>query len=91
MRLPGHWTKGRYSDSRGNYCGLGMVEHVIEDLPYDQRPDVWGSWSLMHDVAKQNGYPDGFASFNDRKETTLEQVIAVMKKAARKWDEKYGK
>lgn len=88
--LSGHWYKGGLSDGNGNNCGLGHVLRVSGST-YD------AARCIMNNVAYEQ-YPDrsnfdnlkGFASFNDHPDTTEEEVLAVMEKAAIKWDELEG-
>jgi len=95
--LPGNWTKGGI-DEHGNTCGLGHVysfgmEDSIDFSQFRQARD------LMEEMARAE-YPErvadlsptylAFAAFNDHPDTTEAQVIAVMEKAATKYDELYG-
>ena len=98
-RLPGHWHKGSLSDGNGNFCGLGHLDQVC--LEEDIRPiDSARFWQLMDDVALEQ-YPDRvdedelvekpyFAQFNDHQDTTEDEAVMVMEKAAIKWDELNG-
>jgi len=93
-RLPGRWYKGGLGDGAGNWCGIG---HLQEVAPFRNAHDY--GQQQMDKVAEEQ-YPDRlgskdgagfqlvpFAAFNDHPDTTEDEVIAVMEKAAILWDE----
>lgn len=95
-RLPGHWYKGGLKDNHGNYCGIGWLELMHKEA---KTVDVnaegwWPQGTLMDEVAMELYYDRvvidnmrPFAVFNDHPDTTEDEVIAVMEKAAIRWDE----
>lgn len=94
-RLPGHWYKGGLGDNRGNLCGIGHLREVLFET--DQYGDYWNETvNLMNSTAGEL-FPDravfepgeypSFAVFNDHKDTTEEEVLSVMEKAAIKLEE----
>lgn len=101
--LPGRWFKGNiYDANKENFCGLGHLWNVHgllgKSVIVAQSPEILGQADLMDEVAIEQ-YPDripfrneeadrAFAQFNDHPATTEDEVIAVMEKAAVRWDEK---
>ena len=102
-RLPGHWYKGGYGDGKGNYCGVGHLSEygynvgssqeemneafkLMNEVAFEQYPEratyVINFGSDVQEVAKS------FANFNDHPDTTEEEVIAVMEKAAVRFEER---
>lgn len=91
--LPGNWIKGTMSDNDGNHCGLGHLACALRDYEDKFRPlriNIRGiALSAMHTVACEQ-YPErgeNFVDFNDHPSTTEAEVIAVMEKAAVRFDE----
>lgn len=95
--LPGRWHKGSLTDRRGNYCGIGHVLCAAQQLGIT---DTNPLGDLLNEVAHEQ-FPDRtqrapwsngptFADFNDCGDTTEEEVIMVMEKAAIKWEEING-
>lgn len=102
-RVKGHWAKG-YLSHQGNACGIGhlhIAAGVLALVPLP--PEVREQQKLMGTVALEM-FPDRFApeeqsefawvgappfaEFNDHPLTTEDEVIAVMEKAAVRWDER---
>ena len=99
--LPGHWYKGHMTDNKGNYCGLGHVAKAYgfsddqidnESFGCDESP-LLSDFNLLHEIAGEQ-YPDRaidlfttFTLFNDHPDTTEDEVIALMEKAAVRKDE----
>ena len=90
-RLPGHWHKGGLQDHKGNFCGVGHLWQVGELADYTVVDECQ---NLMNMTAGEL-FPDragkvipAFATFNDHPDTTEDEVIAVMEKAAIRWDER---
>jgi hypothetical protein len=95
QNLPGHWHKGNYADGQGNFCGLGHVGNVLgysslNDITTSHVSEVQKTFDLLHNVAAEQYGVWSFPEFNDREDTTEEQVLALMEKAAIKWDETAG-
>lgn len=91
-RLPGAWYQGEMSSPDGTKCcGLGHVGNVLGSSYSNEFLDAW---SIMDKVAEEQ-YPDRvfnsdlamFPAFNDHPDTTEDEVVAVMEKAAVRWDE----
>lgn len=87
--VPGHWLKGSMADGNGNHCGIGWVayQHLLSSVPIEEYFDA----ITKMDVIATEQYPERvywddtvrqFASFNDHPDTTEDEVIAVMEKAA---------
>jgi hypothetical protein len=97
--LPGHWFKGDYGDGQGNYCAVGHLlvaagqdpERVVEGMSDED--------SLIHEIRLLNKsaeelFPkrvdftfERIADFNDHDDTTEEEVLLVMNRAADLLDE----
>ncbi len=97
--LPGRWMKGYSADDRGNFCGIGWVGEVVTK-DHGTSVACWPLFDVMDKIAVEQ-YPDRvtepgdshtgirlFAQFNDHPETTKDEVVAVMEKAAVAWEEK---
>jgi hypothetical protein len=96
-RVPGHWHQGSYRDNEGNACGLGHLFDVLEESNIDmgrwyEEPET--SPAMMMQRAAYELFPErfeyaeqSFAGFNDHKDTTESEVVAVMEKAAVRFDE----
>jgi hypothetical protein len=92
-RLPGHWYQGWFSDGDGNHCGLGHISEVAAEQNI-----VWGNTLEVLNAVAREQYPErvvrsatypnaAFSEFNDHADTTEEEVVAVMEKAAVRLDE----
>lgn len=105
-RLPGNWYKGYFFDpNRENFCGIGMTCEVLSqeygthvwdhEKPFAYFVEQEKAILILNRMAGEQ-YPDrtdgreNFPKFNDHEDTTEEEVVAVMEKAAVKWDELYG-
>lgn len=96
--LPGHWHQGDYADGRGNYCAAG---HWLKAIGYTDKQmdfaepetdeDTNAMCALLNKVAIEL-FPDrGFqfiAEVNDHPDTTEEDMVTVLEKAAVRWDER---
>lgn len=101
-RLAGHWHKGSSGDGEGNFCGLGHLDNVLYSMTANMPTNQWVQqshemYTLLTQVAREqfpdriNGYDKfggTFPDFNDHPATTEAEVVAVMEKAAVKWDER---
>lgn len=98
-KVPGHWHQGSLNDGRGNFCGIGHVRQVMENngIEIDNTSGLFFKISkIMNEVAGEQ-YPEravynlsdmySFANFNDHPDTTEDEVVAVMEKAAVRFDE----
>lgn len=96
-RLRGAWYQGDMENEDGTACcGLGWVARVERSMGLDIMDKI-ETGDLMDTVAFEQ-YPDRaiddngdlryFAAFNDHPDTTEDEVIAVMEKAAVRWDER---
>jgi hypothetical protein len=95
--LPGHWYKGGKGDNQGNFCGIGHVVEIYDKKCGEDEVDLEfpKTIDLMNEVAREQ-YADRitfdsmlmhFAQFNDHPDTTEDEVLAVMEKAAIKLEE----
>jgi hypothetical protein len=100
--LPGRWYKGTYADGNGNFCGLGHVGHVMGaidingEFSYDGKSfkQYDAAENIMSEIAREQ-YPErygfnkgtSFAVFNDHEDTTEDEALRIMDKAAVVWDE----
>ena len=103
--LPGNWCKGDLYDQRGNACMGGHVKNALGEARYNPFPTaenpyrtLWSaSLELLSNVAYEQ-YPDrvrgsggwNVADLNDAEETTEAEAVAILEKAAVRWDELYG-
>lgn len=98
-RLPGKWHKGSLYGPDDTACGLGHVIKVASENSTDMPKIVFlppEITDIMNKVALEQ-YPDRairndvlphpFAQFNDHDDTTEDEVVAVMEKAAILLDE----
>jgi hypothetical protein len=92
------WTKGAFTDLSGRHCLQGALYEahgvcplrrgsVVGPLPSALAADV----RLVNDVVEAN-YPErfggvGVSRFNDHPETTVDDVVLVLEKAAVRRDE----
>lgn len=97
--LPGHWHKGGLTDRNGNYCGLGHIINAFDLTGLD----ITGHTSAVDvyyllDIKAKEMFPDrlgnentaasaAFPQVNDHPDTTEEDILAVMEKAAIAWEE----
>ncbi len=90
--LPGHWHQGAYTDDNGNYCGFGHIGQALDEAEELEEYERQAMYSTLHAVAKEQ-YPErtgkrpvtlltGFPCFNDHPDTTEEDVLRIMDKAA---------
>ena len=95
--LPGHWYQGDMENEDGTACcGLGWLARAESNYNLSIMEKI-DSGDFMDKVAFEQ-YPDRavdpegdlryFAAFNDHPDTTEDEVIAVMEKAAIRWDER---
>ncbi len=86
--LPGRWSQGKYNDGNGNSCGLGHVLKVsINETGQSWSKESEDAFTIMNSVAQEQYGTVGFAQFNDLPDTTEDKVLAIMEKAAIKFDE----
>jgi galactitol-specific phosphotransferase system IIB component len=80
------WVKGYIEDAQGRVCLLGALSHcsggigastIVEKVIVEQYPERYDAAVYMNHVARFNDHPD----------TTLEDVVMVMEKAALRLDE----
>lgn len=92
------WTQGAFTDEGGRHCLQGALYEahgvcplrrgsVVGPLPPDLAADV----ALVNEVVGAN-YPErfggvGVSRFNDHPETTVDDVVRVLEKAAVRRDE----
>ena len=96
--LPGHWLKGNLSDNNGNYCAVGHLYRAFgadENCSFDEDADVdlfHRQWAFVEQVVDEftNGEFDDIPAFNDDPTTTEADVVALLEKAAVRWDETHG-
>lgn len=93
------WTQRTFTDETGRHCIQGALyeAHCVEPERYER---VWRplSASLLADVGLVNEvieteYPErvgavGVSQFNDHPETTIDDVVRVLEKAAVRRDER---
>ena len=92
------WTRGRFSDEAGQHCLQGALYEAHGRCP--NRPGHLGRTirgELAADIRLVNEiiaaeYPDrmgavGVSRFNDHPETTIDDVVRVLEKAAVRRDE----
>jgi hypothetical protein len=90
--LPGRWHKGSLTDNNDNWCGIGHVlveaESVDEATEARKFMDAVASEQFPERaVVLEGGVKGTFAMFNDHSDTTEDEVVAVMEKAAVLLDE----
>lgn len=93
--LPGHWFKGDYGDGAGNFCALGHIANVkgysdLYDIDVDEaKVFVESETDILNNLAKEmsNGRYQFIADFNDADETTEDDVVTLLEKAAVRFEE----
>jgi hypothetical protein len=93
------WTKNAFTDHAGRHCLQGALYDAHQIGPVGEHP-VWrpvtaelgADVRLVNEVI-QDQFPEraggiGASRFNDHPDTTLEDVILVMEKAAVRKDER---
>lgn len=98
--LPGHWHKGSYGDGKGNFCAYGHVANAAgltlyemsEGLSYT--PELERATDILNRLSGEM-FPDRatqpfIAEFNDHLDTTEEDAVSLLEKAAVEWDEHIG-
>ena len=87
------WTKATFTDEAGRHCLQGALYEAHCALPYSEREtgvpvggELADDLRLVNRVIEEQ-YPDrfggvGVSRFNDHPETTLEDVVRVLEKAA---------
>jgi hypothetical protein len=104
QNLRGSWYQGDYTDDNGNYCGIGhlcrahgMTDRDIYDDELSEK--LLSQLEILNAVAIEQ-YSDriatkhsdrSFPDFNDHLDTTEDEAIAVLEKAAVLWDERIDK
>lgn len=92
------WTKDAFTDQDGRHCLQGaLYEAHLLALPAEKQPGVPVTEPLAADIRLVNEviedqYPErsggiGVSRFNDHPETTVEDVVRVLEKAAVRKDE----
>ncbi len=92
------WTKNAFTDEAGRHCLQGALYEAHGLVPRcGDQPGVALTDDLAADVRAVNHvireqYPDrfgavGIARFNDHRETTVDDVVRVLEKAAARHDE----
>ena len=93
------WTKDSFVDQGGRHCLQGALYESHGLRPFDGRqlgvprsPALADDVRLVNEVVEDQ-FPErvggvGVSSFNDHPQTTLEDVIHVMEKAAVRKDER---
>ncbi len=93
------WTKDAFTDSSGRHCLQGALYESHGLRPFDGRHMGLALTSEMADDVRLvievigTEFPErtggvGVSSFNDHPETTMEDVVRVMEKAAVRKDER---
>jgi len=93
------WTKDSFTDADGRHCmqgalyeAHGMVMNACSSpMRYAVAGDLATDMALLNAIV-QSEYPDRFGAvgtsrFNDHPETTIDDVVRVMEKAAVRRDE----
>lgn len=93
------WTKDAFTDDDGRHCMQGAlyeahgvaVSGCVSHLRYRVAGDMAEDLRLLNEIV-QSEYPDRFGGvgtsrFNDHPETTVDDVVRVMEKAAVRRDE----
>lgn len=93
--LPGHWHQGSLSDKKGNYCVVGHLRkalglNTISGWPLDalEAVDFLETKIVEMYPDRPSAGWDPVPAFNDHPDTTEEDVIAVVEKAAIGWEER---
>lgn len=98
--LPGHWHKGSIYGGGDKYCAVG---HMYKNAGFEFASDgtiskgddyeqLRKAWDFVTGVVLEftNGKYDELPDFNDAADTTEEDIVALLEKAAVKWDEQEG-
>lgn len=98
--LPGHWCKDVYADGNGNYCAAGHMLLAMGYIPEQMTFDFVESSSeteairMINKIAAEM-FPDRvrvaapfIADLNDHPDTTEEEIVSVLEKAAVAWGER---
>lgn len=80
-RLRGHWIQHDQTGPRGGVCAVGAVYAVTGDHELAFRATVALSGACFDD------HGVGLIAFNDRADTTEEDILLVFKKASARMDE----
>jgi len=92
------WAKGAFTDSGGRHCLQGALyeAHAVvptnaADIALPLPADLAADVALVNDVIAEQ-YPERFGAvgvsrFNDHDETTVDDVLRVLEKAAVRRDE----
>ena len=93
------WTQDAFTDEAGRHCLQGALYEAYGQRPFDARqrnvrlsPEMADDVRLVNEVIEAQ-YPErtggvGVSRFNDHPDTTLEDVVKVMEKAAVRKDER---
>ncbi len=93
------WTKDAFADEQGRHCLQGALYEAHGLCPFDQRQvgvpvrgEMASDLRLVNEVVTAQ-FPEraasiGVSRFNDHPDTTLEEVIQVLEKAALCRDER---
>lgn len=97
--LPGNWCQGRLEDNQGNMCVMGHLNRSIAGLDYysdfsRSHREYCKTYAVIKEVGREQ-FPERWTKamdmsltiFNDHPDTTEEDVILVMEKAAIKMEE----
>ncbi len=95
--VPGNWHQGNmFGDEGDSACGLGHVNRAaLTSGSFMPRSEMNAAYESMAVVAGEqfperawNSQRHTFAAFNDHPDTTEDEVIAVMEKAAIQLEER---
>jgi hypothetical protein len=93
------WTKDAFTDGGRRHCLQGALYEAYGQCPFDSRQlntrlsaEMADDVRLVNEVIEAQ-YPErtggvGVSRFNDHPDTTLEDVVLVMEKAALRKDER---
>lgn len=93
------WTKDTFTDESGRHCLQGALYEAHGICAVDDRQvgrpvtgELAGDLRLVNEVIREQ-FPErtggvGASQFNDHRHTTVDDVIAVMEKAAVRKDER---
>ena len=85
------WTKHAFTDDNGQHCLQGALYDAYGLCPSRVTGELAADVRLLNQTIEEQ-YPErfgavGISRFNDHPETTLEDVIRVLEKAAVRKDE----
>jgi hypothetical protein len=92
------WTKDTFTDEAGRHCLQGALYEVHDVRPFDDRNlgrpvagDLAADVKLVNQVIREQ-FPErtggvGISRFNDHPDTSVEEVVLVLEKAAVRRDE----